>query len=673
MANRFNRKRPEKATQAPMDPAAGANTYRDSAAEGALDPESLPLAEALGDPMGVPDLPEPLPSANPLAPDVLAEEQEGNAPGELLTEAPNSEAAPQAGATHNALSPDASPDFPGAAVRANAPPNTASAGAPSDFPGAAVKANTPTDEGQSTTTAAPNNNDATEKESKMARRLTALGRAILAFWEWLIRKIKAIPPIDDIFDQIIFSLGLRRKPASMLKRAGTLAHKGRLAEAVSFYREYQALRPLSVAGYDGLGRAFFRMGLSEEANREFSIADSMERIIHNRDDLEAAATLAIAFLERKQVKISVSLIEPVLIAHFYTPSNSDLLKAMGKVYEELRTNKKLHQVYSAGLAQHPGDYEFHILKGQAEIKLGNIAEGERLVRWGRLMKKLRENPKDPQAKMAMGEIYLKEEKQEDGLRCLREAADELPQNTGVRWRLFNLYQKQENYKEALKYFLEIVELDPENDDLRYRLADFYRRHQNRDAALEIYRRFCLKYPRDPKPHLQLGDLLVETGAFDEGQKMKDLAQTLEIGLKKDPDHRETIRFMNYLFETRQTKEAYKWLETGLAKWPYHGELIMTKVKRLYKEYRYKEAVDLLKRLISVKPDMAEPHIWIAQNYQRLGDNMAALAEAQLATRLAPKSYTAHKVLGDVLKEQKKLSQANAAYEVAEMMRNTAKR
>jgi Tfp pilus assembly protein PilF len=78
----------------------------------------------------------------------------------------------------------------------------------------------------------------------------------------------------------------------------------------------------------------------------------------------------------------------------------------------------------------------------------------------------------------------------------------------------------------------------------------------------------------------------------------------------------------------------------------------------------------LKRLISVKHDMAEPHMWIAMCYQRLGNHMAALAEAQLATRLAPKSFTSHKVLGDILKEQKKISQANAAYEVADMIRLT---
>ncbi|MDR1920797.1 MAG: tetratricopeptide repeat protein [Candidatus Adiutrix sp.] len=501
-----------------------------------------------------------------------------------------------------------------------------------------------------------------------ADKISVVYSCLSGVFKWLRQIFRSIPPAEDVFDQILFSLGLQRKPASMLKRANSLARKGRLAEAVKWYRDLLLLRPLSIAAYDGLGRAYFRMGLGEEANREFTIADNLERILHNRDDIDAATALAQAFLDRKQAKMSVSLIEPVLVAHFYTPNNSNLLKTMGRVYAELRANKKMFQVYQAGLAQYPEDYEFHILKGNAEMKMGNSAEGEKLVRWGQLMKRLKEAPKDANARMAMGEMCLKEGKTNEGLAFLREAASLLPENAGIRWRLFNLYQKQGNYDDSLKYFLEVVELEPGNEDLQYRLAEFYRRHRHREEALAIYRALADKHPRDPKPHALLGDLLTETGSFEEGQTMKELAVTLECGLKANPDHRETVRFMKYLFSIGDYREGMAWLDRGLTKWPYHGELVLTKVRLLYNEFRYKDAVILLKRLISVKPDVAEPHIWIAMCYQRLGDNMAALAEGQLSTRLAPKSYTAHKVLGDVLKEQKKLSQANAAYEVAEMMR-----
>ncbi|MGL4207749.1 MAG: tetratricopeptide repeat protein, partial [Candidatus Adiutrix sp.] len=499
---------------------------------------------------------------------------------------------------------------------------------------------------------------------------TIIFEAIGRFFKWLWQKLMAIPPLEDMFDQMVFSMGMQRKPSSMLKRANSLAAKNRLPEAIKWYRDVLALKPLMVAAYDGLGRVYYRLGLQDEADREFAIADNLERLLYNRDDIESAANLALALLSRKQGKMAISMIEPVLVAHFFSPGNKELLKAMGLVYTEMRSNKKMYQVYQAGLTQYPNDFEFHILKGEADLKIGNNAEGERLIQWGRLMKRLKEAPKDPNAKMAMGELCLKEDKLDEGLEHLREAAGLLPENTGIRWRLFNLYQKQDDFEQSLKYFLEVAALEPENEDLQYRLAEFYRRNKHLPEALAIYKKIADKSPRDPKIQSLLGRILVEMGKREEGQKALELAETLECGLKENPSHLETIRFMKYLFDTQQTAEATTWLDRGLAKWPYHGELVMTKVRLLYNEYQYKEAVPLLKRLISIRHEMAEPHIWLAMCQQRLGDNMGALAEIQLAARLAPKSYTAHKVLGDILKEQKKLSQANAAYEVAEMMRQS---
>ncbi|MDR2455563.1 MAG: tetratricopeptide repeat protein, partial [Deltaproteobacteria bacterium] len=358
----------------------------------------------------------------------------------------------------------------------------------------------------------------------------ALARGAAAAFSGLVRLWKKIPPIEDIFDMLLAAMGFQRKPASMLRRAQALAAKGRHAEAIKWFRDILYLRPLTIAAYDGLGRVYFRMGLVEEANREFTIADSLERLVNNRDDLDAACSLAKALMDRKQAKMAVSLLEPVLIAHFYAPNNSDLLKRMGLLYADLRATKKLHQVYEAGVVQHPDDHEFFILKGNLEVKLGRVAEGERLIRWGRLMGRLKENPSDVNANMAFGEMCLKEGKTAEGLDYLRMAATLSPENTGIRWRLFNLYQKAGNYDEALRYFLEVVAIDPDNEELKYKLADFYRKNRHYDQALDIYKSLADKHPRDPRPRSVMSNLLGELGQFDESQSLKTLADTLAIGL-----------------------------------------------------------------------------------------------------------------------------------------------
>ncbi len=67
---------------------------------------------------------------------------------------------------------------------------------------------------------------------------------------------------------------------------------------------------------------------------------------------------------------------------------------------------------------------------------------------------------------------------------------------------------------------------------------------------------------------------------------------------------------------------------------------------------------------------AEPHIFLALSYSRLGQNMAALAEGQLSIKLAPKNAYAHQTLGDIYREQKKFSLAATSYETAERLRGS---
>lgn len=173
---------------------------------------------------------------------------------------------------------------------------------------------------------------------------------------------------------------------------------------------------------------------------------------------------------------------------------------------------------------------------------------------------------------------------------------------------------------------------------------------------------------DPRPRAGLGALLIDTGQTDKGHELMELAKTLECGQKTNPDHRETARFTKYLFALGKNRKAAEWLERGLEKWPYSGELLLIKAKNLYGEKLFREAMALIKRILSVKSDSAEAHMWLALCHQGLGEQMAALSEAQLATRLAPRSFTAHKILGDILKEQKKYSPANAAYEAASLLK-----
>ena len=64
----------------------------------------------------------------------------------------------------------------------------------------------------------------------------------------------------------------------------------------------------------------------------------------------------------------------------------------------------------------------------------------------------------------------------------------------------------------------------------------------------------------------------------------------------------------------------------------------------------------------------EPHILLALAYNRIGQNMAALAEGLLAVRLAPQNASAHQILANIYREQKRFTLAATSYETAERLR-----
>lgn len=496
-------------------------------------------------------------------------------------------------------------------------------------------------------------------------------RRWLAFWSQVAAWRRELPNLADIYVWLLSLFGFRLKPEKLLRYAHSLAIREKWPEAIAAFNQVIALRPLNIMARNSLGQVYHHLGRTEQAETELAIAASLEILIVDRNNLEAAAKLARALVKKGRPREAVSLVEPILAAHLFSPGNFELLKAMAEVYQLTHHKKKEAQVYQAGLAQYPKEADFYLLQGEMALKDSNILEGERLLTVGRILSRLSVNPNDVGALTSLGELYVSENRLKDGLPLLARAAGLEPHNIGLRWRLFNLHQKSQEAEEALKYLLEIVALRPDDEEIQYRLADFYRKNQGLEQALAIYRDLAKAHPFDPRPHEALGATMTEAGEFEKGQEYLELAKILGYGLKPRPNHRESVAFMKFLFNSGHNKQGWEWLEKALLKWPYSGELLLTKIKILYARGHYQEAVSLIKRLLSVKNDSAEAHMWLALCHQRKGNNLAAVSEAQLAARLAPKSFTVHQVLGDILKEQKKLSPANAAYEAASMLRKSA--
>jgi tetratricopeptide (TPR) repeat protein len=437
-----------------------------------------------------------------------------------------------------------------------------------------------------------------------------------------------------VIERLLALLGLRISPESLTKKAAQFAAREDVMAAVEQYKKALTADPLYVPAYDGLGKVYYRMGFRDEADREFAIADGLEKLKTDPSDVEAGVKMGRAMLDKGLNKQAAALLEPVWKASNKNRTHPDLLKIMGVANKAIGSDKRARELFRLGLEKWSRDPDFYLHLSSLEIAEGNKEEGERLGNIARLMAKMRSDPGDATSRY----------------------------NLGV------LFYKRKLYNDAAEYLRQAVKIDDQNAGYWTFLGECYIQAGMHQVAVDAFKKAIKVAPADPQPHKLLSKVYHLMGKFDESRASKELAVVLDGGQNGASNPTQGARFVKYLLNIGQVNEAGEQLERMLEQWPDSLDLKVIHGRLLFRDKKYQEAVDVLKDVAEAKEKWAEPHLWMAMAYQRLGDSMSALAEGQLATRLAPKSHAAHKVLGDILREQKKFGMAENAYETAENLK-----
>lgn len=426
-------------------------------------------------------------------------------------------------------------------------------------------------------------------------------------------------------------LSMGTSPEALVKKAGDLAAEEDIMGAADAYKEALSREPAFVPAYDGLGKMYFRMGFRDEADREFAIADGLEKLAKTLDDVEAGVKMGRAMLDKGLCALAVTNLEPMLEKH---PRRPELLKVMGICYKSLDDADRAREVFRAGLDLRPTDVDFYLQLGGLEIRAGNRKEGESLTNTARLLARCASDPNDETSRYNLGQQFF----------------------------------ERDLFDEAAVYLRQAVEIVPAYLDAWLLLGQTYRQLGLEPASVDALKQTSRLAPDDPRPQRALAEVYHEMGRFSESRAAKEIASILEGGETGTQDPQQGARFLKYLLSIGKMDKVQARLNEFLAQWPDSPELRLIHGRLLFKDNLYQEALDVFKAVAAEKENLAEPHIWMAMAYQRLGETMNALAEGQLAVRLAPKSHAAHKIMGDIYREQKKFSLAENAYEVAENLR-----
>lgn len=441
-----------------------------------------------------------------------------------------------------------------------------------------------------------------------------------------------------VIERLLSLLGLRISPESLTKKAAQFAAREDVMAAVEQYKKALTTDPLYVPAYDGLGKVYYRMGFRDEADREFAIADGLEKLKTDPSDIEAGVKMGRAMLDKGLHKQAAALLEPVWKASNKNRTHPDLLKIMGVANKTIGNDKRARELFKLGIEKWSRDPDFYLHLSSLEIAEGNKDEGEHLGHIARLMAKIRSDPGD----------------------------------AASRFNLGLLFYKRKLYSDAAEYLRQAVTIDEQNSKYWTFLGECYVQAGLNPVAVDALKKAVKVAPADPEPHKLLSKVYHLMGKFEESRASKELAAVLDGGQNGAQNPVQGARYVKYLLNIGQVKEASEHLTKMLEQWPDSLDLKVIHGRLLFRDKQYQDAVNVLKEVAQAKDKWAEPHLWMAMAYQRLGDSMSALAEGQLATRLAPKSHAAHKVLGDILREQKKFGMAENAYETAENLKPQTK-
>ena len=414
-----------------------------------------------------------------------------------------------------------------------------------------------------------------------------------------------------------------------------MASKENFLGAVEYYKKALAADPLYIPAYDGLGKVYFRMEYREEAEREFAIADGLEKIRGGQWELDVALKMGSAMVSKGLYKYAVAYLEPGLKNNSRNP---ELLKLLGLSYKAMGNDKKARDLFRTVLQRMPRDPDFYTQLASLEIKSGNKKEGETLSNIARLLATVDYDRLDHGSRVELAKIFFNREKFTDAAEFMRQA----------------------------------IALQKSNADYWLFLGQCYHKAGQQPAAADALKKSASLAPSDPRPQKLLAQVYQFLGRFDDARNARQIVEVLEGGRDNAKTPNQAARYLKYLISIGQMDEARQLLSDNLSQWPDSLDLKLIQGRFLVKDKQYEQAINILKSVVETKTDWAEPHIWMAVAYQRLGDNMSALAEGQLATRLAPKSVAIHKTYGDILREQKKFGMAENAYETAENLRATKK-
>jgi tetratricopeptide (TPR) repeat protein len=217
----------------------------------------------------------------------------------------------------------------------------------------------------------------------------------------------------------------------------------------------------------------------------------------------------------------------------------------------------------------------------------------------------------------------------EALRALMRAQDYAPRSAHLLFDLGILEEEMQLYPEAEKALAAALEIDPGNPEDYYAMARVKMDEGQLDAAEQNMKAYLKTHPDDAGAHYGLGRIYqlgmqfdLARGEFERSIQLQPVQTEAyyelgDVALKQD----------NY-------SEALICFQKVLARDGRHGGALAGAGQALFREKRYDEAVEYLRRAIAAAPGYQPGHYYLGLTLSRLGEKEESDRELLTAQKLA---------------------------------------
>ncbi|CAL2102716.1 Tetratricopeptide repeat protein [Tenacibaculum sp. 190130A14a] len=233
------------------------------------------------------------------------------------------------------------------------------------------------------------------------------------------------------------------------------------------------------------------------------------------------------------------------------------------------------------------------------------------------------------------------------------------ENYIIKLKLGKAYVKLGQTTKAISLFEDIIEKDPENLLARYQLGKLYLKRKQKLKAKDVFETLVKADKFNANYSYYLGV------AYEKLKKNNKRIDSYLDAYKKDNEHIKAIEKLAIAYRMLRDKDSSSlFVEKGLQVAPYHINLNRLKINESFRSENYKEAIRLLKRIDSVKPNEHYTHKMLAKSYYELEQSDSAKIHFARAVKIDRSDFKSYIFLGSISFEAKDYQGAMINYLMA---------